>query len=95
MYVACAGICSAMNLLAAGLANMYEARNGGEERCDVTKSTIPVIERSRRYGPSTLVLASFEDLEIWLLANGLPQVYQHLSYLFFNSTTAKSEVFER
>jgi hypothetical protein len=84
-----------MNLLAEGLANMYEARNGGNERCDVTESTIPVVGRSRRHGPSTLILARFEDLEIWPLANSLSQVSQALSYLFFNSTTVKSDVFER
>jgi hypothetical protein len=52
-----------MNLLAAGLANIYEARSGGSERCELIESTIPVVGRNRRYGPSTLIVASFEDLE--------------------------------
>jgi hypothetical protein len=52
-----------MNLLAAGLANIYEARSGGSERCELTESTIPVVERNKRYGPSTLIVASFEDLK--------------------------------
>ena len=52
-----------MNLLAAGLANIYEARSGGNERCELTESTIPVVERNKRYGPSTLIVASFEDLK--------------------------------
>ena len=53
-----------MNLLAAGLANIYEARSGGSERCELTESTIPVVGRNKRYGPSTLIVASFEDLEM-------------------------------
>ena len=52
-----------MNLLAAGLANIYEARSGGSERCELTESTIPVVGRNKRYGPSTLIVASFEDLK--------------------------------
>ena len=52
-----------MNLLAAGLANIYEARSGGSERCELTESTIPVVGRNKRYGPFTLIVASFEDLE--------------------------------
>ncbi len=52
-----------MNLLADGLANIYEARNVGNKRCVVTESTIPVVDMRRRYGHSTFMVASFEDLE--------------------------------
>ena len=51
MYVAWEGICSAMNFAADGAANMYEARNVDDERCEVTESTIPAAGRTKRYGP--------------------------------------------
>jgi hypothetical protein len=64
MYVACEGICSAMNFAAAGAANIYEARNVGDERCEVTESTIPAADKSRKYRPDTFLVASFEDLSM-------------------------------
>ena len=40
-----------MNFAADGAANMYEARKVGNERCDVTESTIPAAGKTRTYGP--------------------------------------------
>jgi hypothetical protein len=51
-----------MNFAAAGAANMYEARNLGDVRCEVTESTIPAAGKSKRYRPETFLDASFEDL---------------------------------
>jgi hypothetical protein len=64
MYVACEVICSPMNFAAAGAANMYEARNLGDVRCEVTESTIPAAGKSKRYRPETFLDASFEDLDV-------------------------------
>jgi len=51
MYVAWDETCSATNFAADGAAKMYEARKVGNERCDVTESTIPAAGETRRYGP--------------------------------------------
>lgn len=71
-----------MNLLAAGLANIYEARSGGSERCELTESTIPVVGRNKRYGPSTLIDASFEDLETGhqLCYHEFPRQFRSLTF---------------
>jgi hypothetical protein len=53
-----------MNFAAAGAANMYEARNLGDVRCEVTESTIPAAGKSKRYRPETFLDASFEDLDV-------------------------------